>query len=61
MRWRRQILADLDEAQQVLSQARLQPTRRLRIDLPTPFGRLKIVPLLGRSASPIRHSGSPSP
>jgi LysR family transcriptional regulator for bpeEF and oprC len=43
----RQILADLDEAQQVLSQARLQPTGRLRIDLPTSFGRLKIVPLLG--------------
>jgi LysR family transcriptional regulator for bpeEF and oprC len=43
----RQILADLDEAQQVLSQARLEPTGRLRIDLPSSFGRLKIVPLLG--------------
>jgi LysR family transcriptional regulator for bpeEF and oprC len=43
----RQILADLDEAQQVLSQARLEPTGRLRVDLPSSFGRLKIVPLLG--------------
>src|SRR5262245_45183072 len=43
----RQILADLGEAQQVLGQARLQPTGRLRIDLPSSFGRLKIVPLLG--------------
>jgi len=42
----RQILADLGEAQQVLGQARSQPTGRLRIDLPSSFGRLKIVPLL---------------
>jgi DNA-binding transcriptional LysR family regulator len=50
----RQILADLDEAQQVLGHARLQPTGRLRIDLPSSFGRLKIVPLLGafRAAYP---------
>ena len=50
----RQILADLDEARQVLGEARLQATGRLRIDLPISFGRLKIVPLLGafRTAHP---------
>jgi LysR family transcriptional regulator for bpeEF and oprC len=50
----RHILADLDEAQQVLSQARMQPAGRLRIDLPSSFGRLKVVPLLGafRAAHP---------
>jgi DNA-binding transcriptional LysR family regulator len=50
----RQILADLSEAQQVLGRARSQPTGRLRIDLPSSFGRLKIVPLLGafRAAYP---------
>jgi len=50
----RQILADLGEAQQVLGRARLQPSGRLRIDLPSSFGRLKIVPLLGafRAAHP---------
>jgi DNA-binding transcriptional LysR family regulator len=50
----RQILADLDEARQTLRHARTQPTGRLRIDLPTSFGRLKIVPLLGafRAANP---------
>src|SRR5712675_263215 len=48
------ILADLSEAQQVLGRARSQPTGRLRIDLPSSFGRLKIVPLLGafRAAYP---------
>jgi DNA-binding transcriptional LysR family regulator len=50
----RQILADLDEARQTLGQARTQPSGRLRIDLPSSFGRLKIVPLLGafRAAYP---------
>jgi LysR family transcriptional regulator for bpeEF and oprC len=50
----RQILADLDEARQTLRHARTQPSGRLRIDLPTSFGRLKIVPLLGafRAAYP---------
>ena len=43
----RRILADLDEAEQVLTRARLTPAGRLRIDLPVSFGRLKIVPLLG--------------
>ena len=43
----RQILADLDEAELVLTQARLKPVGRLRIDLPVSFGRLKVVPLLG--------------
>jgi len=42
----RQILASLDEAEQVLSRARLQPSGRLRVDTPVSFGRLKIVPLL---------------
>jgi LysR family transcriptional regulator, regulator for bpeEF and oprC len=50
----RQVLADLDEARQTLRHARTQPSGRLRIDLPTSFGRLKIVPLLGafRAAYP---------
>jgi len=50
----RQIVADLDEAQQMLGRARLQPTGRLHIDLPSSFGRVKIVPLLGafRAAHP---------
>ena len=43
----RQILADLDEAEQVLTRARLTPSGRLRIDMPVCFGRLKVVPLLG--------------
>lgn len=43
----RQILSDLDEAEQVLTEARGKPTGRLRIDLPVSFGRFKIVPLLG--------------
>jgi LysR family transcriptional regulator for bpeEF and oprC len=43
----RQILADLEEAEQVLTQSRLRPTGRLRIDMPVSFGRLKVVPLLG--------------
>lgn len=43
----RQILADLDEAEQVLTRSRLTPSGRLRIDMPICFGRLKVVPLLG--------------
>jgi len=43
----RQILADLDEAEQVLTRARFTPSGRLRIDMPLCFGRLKVVPLLG--------------
>jgi LysR family transcriptional regulator, regulator for bpeEF and oprC len=43
----RQILADLDETEQVITNARLAPAGRLRIDMPVCFGRLKVVPLLG--------------
>jgi LysR family transcriptional regulator, regulator for bpeEF and oprC len=43
----RRILADLEEAEQVLTQARIEPVGSLRIDLPVVFGRLKVVPLLG--------------
>jgi LysR family transcriptional regulator, regulator for bpeEF and oprC len=43
----RQVLADLEEAEQVLREARLEPTGRLRIDMPVSFGRIKVVPLLG--------------
>jgi LysR family transcriptional regulator, regulator for bpeEF and oprC len=43
----RRILADLDEAERVLTQARLAPTGHLRLDLPIVFGRLKIMPLFG--------------
>jgi LysR family transcriptional regulator for bpeEF and oprC len=43
----RQILADLKEAELVLTSARLQPVGRLRISVPGSFGRLKIVPILG--------------
>jgi LysR family transcriptional regulator, regulator for bpeEF and oprC len=50
----RQITADLDEARQMLGRSRGQPTGRLRIDLPSSFGRIRIVPLLGafRAAHP---------
>ncbi len=41
------ILADLDEAERVLTQAGHAPQGRLRLDLPIVFGRLKIIPLLG--------------
>jgi LysR family transcriptional regulator for bpeEF and oprC len=41
------ILADLEEAETVLSRARATPTGRLRIDMPVSFGRLQIMPLLG--------------
>jgi len=43
----RQILGELEDAERVLTQARLKPSGRLRIDLPVSFGRIKIVPLLG--------------
>jgi LysR family transcriptional regulator, regulator for bpeEF and oprC len=43
----KRILAELDEAEKVLSRARLTPAGRLRVDAPVAFGRLKVVPLLG--------------
>ncbi len=43
----RHVLADLEEAELVLKEARLKPIGRLRIDMPVSFGRLKVVPLLG--------------
>jgi DNA-binding transcriptional LysR family regulator len=43
----RQILSDLDQAEQVLSRAGAKPVGRLHVDMPVSFGRLKIVPLLG--------------
>lgn len=43
----RAILADLEEAEAVLTRARLKPAGRLRVDLPVSFGRVKVVPLLG--------------
>jgi DNA-binding transcriptional LysR family regulator len=43
----RQVLAELEEAELVLREARLKPIGRLRVDLPVSFGRLKVVPLLG--------------
>ena len=42
----RQILASFEEAELVLSRARLKPSGRLRVDMPVAFGRLKVVPLL---------------
>jgi LysR family transcriptional regulator, regulator for bpeEF and oprC len=43
----RRILADLEEAELVLSRARLAPAGRLRVDMPLSFGQLKVVPLMG--------------
>jgi DNA-binding transcriptional LysR family regulator len=43
----RRILADLEEAEQVLTQARVEPVGALRVDLPVSFGRIKVLPLLG--------------
>lgn len=43
----RQALAEIEEAELVLKEARLRPSGNLRIDLPVSFGRLKMVPLLG--------------
>jgi len=50
----RRAIADLDEAERVLTQSQLAPSGRLRIDMPVQFGRLKLVPLLGafRAAYP---------
>jgi LysR family transcriptional regulator, regulator for bpeEF and oprC len=43
----RQALADIEEAELVLKEARLKPAGNLRIDMPVAFGRLKMVPLFG--------------
>ena len=43
----RQALAELEEAELVLKEARLKPSGNLRVDMPVSFGRLKVVPLLG--------------
>jgi LysR family transcriptional regulator, regulator for bpeEF and oprC len=43
----RQALAEIDEAELVLKEARLKPSGNLRVDLPFSFGRLKMVPVLG--------------
>ena len=43
----RQALAEIDEAELVLKEARLGPSGNLRIDMPVSFGRLKVLPLLG--------------
>jgi len=42
----RQALADIEEAELVLKEARLKPSGNLRVDMSVAFGRLKIVPLL---------------
>lgn len=42
----RQILTSFEEAELVLSRARLKAAGRLRVDMPVAFGRLKVVPLL---------------
>src|SRR5579862_2791387 len=44
----RQALAELEEAELVLKEARLKPSGSLRVDMSVAFGRLKIVPLLGQ-------------
>ena len=56
----RQVLAELEEAELVLREARLKPIGRLRVDLPVSFGRLKVVPLLGAFRRGIRSSSSRS-
>jgi LysR family transcriptional regulator for bpeEF and oprC len=43
----RQILSDLEQAEQVLARAGGTPSGRLHVDMPVSFGRLRIVPLLG--------------
>lgn len=43
----RQALAEIEEAELVLKEARLRPSGTLRVDASVAFGRLKIVPLLG--------------
>lgn len=47
----RQALAELEEAELVLKDAQIEPSGNLRIDMPVSFGRLKMVPLLGRFQS----------
>jgi LysR family transcriptional regulator, regulator for bpeEF and oprC len=42
----RQALADIEEAELVLKEARLRPSGNLRVDMSVAFGRLKMVPLL---------------
>ena len=44
----RQALAEIEEAEQVLKEAQHKPSGNLRIDVPVSYGRIKIVPLLGR-------------
>jgi len=43
----RQALAEIEEAELLLKDARVRPTGHLRIDMPLSFGRLKVLPLLG--------------
>jgi len=50
----RRILDELDEAEALLTTGRRQPIGRLRVDLPTTFGRRHIVPVLLRLAQ--RHA-----
>lgn len=42
----RQALADIEEAELVLKEARLKPSGNLRVDMSVAFGRLKMVPML---------------
>lgn len=42
----RAALADIEEAELVLKEARLKPSGNLRVDMSVAFGRLKMVPLL---------------
>jgi DNA-binding transcriptional LysR family regulator len=41
-----QVLADLEQAEAVLASHQLEPVGKLRIDLPSTFGRLLVMPLL---------------
>ena len=50
-----QVLGELEEAEQVLAAGRMQPTGRLRVDLPDSFGRQKVMSLLLAFAE--RHPG----
>lgn len=47
----RQALAEIDEAELMLREARLTPSGNLRVDMSVAFGRLKVVPLLGLFAA----------
>jgi len=47
----RRALAEIEEAENVLREARLTPSGNLRVDMSVAFGRLKIVPLLGPCAA----------